>query len=473
MEIFSLSDLESLESQIAKKLSKYKLGDVLRSLYSLKEDNTIQPFMIAGLTLLAARFCLPSKSSQLIRYFDIRSLIDLSNNYYLSDPTIFDKDLHNEFINSNPVFMMLRIVSNQFPFNPGLFGKFSRPALLFHEIPNQLKSSSGILKFDFESKFYSLIGVSVIDFVTTGFVISAAAHHNFTFSQNYLTKARQQGINIPDKLTIQKILNHLVADKSMLVDLYERRKNKDRRFRMYDFNPLLSYPLIKPCDDRGFAKANKDFMHSPVPELVSSRISIGIFYQMFNEYGEDFSTYFGQVFETYVGLVISNCINSEILLSDPDIRSFYPTEKGKSPDWFIIDGATLILFECKATRFSRAAQAIANKDAINYSLKTFIDGLIQLHSFISACQNNLPELQRFSGCTKFMPILVSLEPLHLINSSFFREHIDKLLAVKGITNLDWQILSIDELEILQPHLASGFRLSQVLDDLALVIKLVV
>lgn len=465
MEILSLSDLENLESQIAKKLSKHKLGDVLRSLYSLKEDQTIQPFMIAGLSLLAARFCLPSKSSQLIRYFDIRPLVDLSNNYYLSDPTIFDKDLHNEFVDSNPIFMMLRIVSNQFPFNPGLFSQFSRPMWLFHEIPNQLRSSPSIPLFDFESKFYSLTGVHVIDFVTTGFVLSAAAHHNFTFSQSYLTKARQQGINIPDNFETQKILNHLVADKPMLVDMYERRKNKDRRFRMYDFNPLLSYPLIKPCDDKGFARTKKDFLHAPVPELIGSRISTGIFYQIYNEYSTEFSGYFGHVFEKYVGLVLNNSITSETLISEVDIREFYPTSKGKAPDWILIDGKSLVLFECKATRFSRAAQAIASERDINDSLAQVKKGLMQLHSFIRACGNNIPELKRFHDCTEFRPIFVSLEPLYLINSFFFREHINTLLADEGITGFDWQILSIDELEVLQPHLAGGFRLSKVLDSL--------
>ena len=469
MEVLSLLDLENLESHIAKKLQKHKLGDVLHSLYSLNGNQTLEPFMIAGLTLLAARFCIPSKSSQLIRYFDVRSLIDLSNNYYLSDPTIFDKDLHSEFINSNPIFMILRIVSSQFPFNLGLFGEFSRPALLFHEIPNQLQGSSGIPQFNFDSKFQSLTEVSVIDFVTTGFVISALARNKFTFSQNDLARVRQQGINIPDNFTIKKILKHLVADKSMLVDMYERRKNKDRRFRMYDFNPLLSYPIIKPCDERGFASANKDFMHAPVPELVGSRICTGIFYQMYNEYTTDsnteFSQYFGHIFEKYVGLVLNNCTTSETLISEADIRKFYPTKKGKAPDWILIDGANLVLFECKATRFSRAAQAIASEKDINSSLAQVRKGLKQLHSFITACQNNIPELEKFHGCRTFKPILVSLEPLYLINSFFFREHINTLLADEGITGLDWQILSIDELEILQPHLASGFRLLQVLDDL--------
>ena len=111
------------------------------------------------------------------------------------------------------------------------------------------------------------------------------------------------------------------------------------------------------------------------------------------------------------------------------------------------------------------SNSFASEKDINSSLAQVRKGLKQLHSFITACQNNIPELEKFHGCTTFKPILVSLEPLYLINSFFFREHINTLLADEGITGLDWQILSIDELEILQPHLASGFRLLQVLDDL--------
>jgi hypothetical protein len=58
-----------------------------------------------------------------------------------------------------------------------------------------------------------------------------------------------------------------------------------------------------------------------------------------------------------------------------------------------------------------------------------------------------------------------MEPLFLINSEFFREHINTLLAAEGVTGLDWQILSIDEIEALQPHIAAGFNLAQVLEEL--------
>jgi hypothetical protein len=50
-------------------------------------------------------------------------------------------------------------------------------------------------------------------------------------------------------------------------------------------------------------------------------------------------------------------------------------------------------------------------------------------------------------------------------SDDFRTHINELLKNEGIVNLDWQILSIDKLERLQPHLAAGIHLSQVLQDL--------
>lgn len=109
--------------------------------------------MIGGIALFAIRFFPPSNTSKLINNYDIRNIIDISNNYCLTDPVRFDKDLHDKFIEENPAFMMLRLVSSQFPFKPGSFSEFSRPALLFHEIPRQLQNTSSVPEFDFDRKF--------------------------------------------------------------------------------------------------------------------------------------------------------------------------------------------------------------------------------------------------------------------------------------------------------------------------------
>jgi hypothetical protein len=55
--------------------------------------------------------------------------------------------------------------------------------------------------------------------------------------------------------------------------------------------------------------------------------------------------------------------------------------------------------------------------------------------------------------------------LYLVNSTFFREHIDGLLAAQGVTDLPWLILPVDELERLQPHLAAGINLGDTIDGL--------
>lgn len=464
-----MADLEGLESIIKLQLQikQIKLGDALKSLYIAKRNSQeIVPFMVAGFALFATRFCSPSKVSQKIKHYDIRYLMELSNSYFLADPITFDEDLNEEFIQQNPVFMLLRITSSQFSFAPPLFGDFARPFYLYHEIPKQLSGLDNIPKFDFESKFKDITGVSVLNFIDIGFILFAASASHFAFNRSYFQKCRKQDIVLPNDKTIESILNHISADKFKLVNLYEKRKNKDRRFRAYDFNPFLQYPLIKPCQGKQFAKAKEDFYHAPVPELIASRASTGIFYQMFNEYKTTFSEYFGFVFEKYVGIVLENCINSEQLLSESDIRSFYSKDKRKAPDWIIIDNSTAILFECKATRFSRAAQAITTEDAINDSLSQVRKGLKQLYEFISACKDKISELEKFHHCTKFIPVLISLEPMYLINSGFFREHINSLLAAKNIPKFDWQILSINELEAFQPHLSHQIQLSPVLEDLS-------
>ncbi|MDJ1174413.1 hypothetical protein [Roseofilum capinflatum] len=454
----SIEDLDKLEKYIQNKFKKIKFGNFLFSLHQLKRQNAkIEPFVAAGASLFACQFCCPSKSSQKVINLDIRSLINICKNYYLADPITLDRSLEKYFLSSNPGFLMLRLASHQFPFEPDYFGQFSRPSWLFTKMPSQLENSLGIQNFYFEDKFQSINQCSVIDFITTSFIAWVGLHHNFSISHEYFTKARKQGINLPNDRVIRSIINTISADKYKLTKRYEELKNKDRRFRMYDFNPLLEYPIIKPCQDKQFS--TKNFLHAPIPDLIVSRIGTGIFYQMFNEYGTEFSKYFGYVFEHYVGTVLKHSTPSNTVLSEADVRQVY---QGKCPDWIIIDGSTVILFECKATRFSREAQAIASEDAVNKSLKQVIKGLKQLHSFIHKGSKCPAINQMLNCCNTFKPIFVSLEPLYLINSNSFREHINSLLRNENITNFEWMILSIQQLEHLQPHIASGVSISEIL-----------
>jgi hypothetical protein len=94
------------------------------------------------------------------------------------------------------------------------------------------------------------------------------------------------------------------------------------------------------------------------------------------------------------------------------------------------------------------------------SLKQVLKGLKQLHRFREACRAGTPGLEVLHGCTNFLPVLLTLEPLHGINSDFFREHIDEMLRADGISDLPWQIVAMEELELVERHVRGGVPLAE-------------
>ena len=305
------------------------------------------------------------------------------------------------------------------------------------------------------------------EFVKTGFVTWAGARssNQLGFSRSYFDKARAQGMDLPPDGKMLDVLGQLTVTQEKFVAEYERRKNADRRFAMYDFNPLASYPVVRPfaCDQA--PRLEEDALVAPLPNLLLYRLSTGIYYQMFNSHKEKFSRYFGHLLGEYAGIVLKNSVPPGTLVSEEDIRQTYPGKKGKVPDWAVVDGMTAVLIECKATRFNSRALATGDEDAVNESLKQVIKGLKQMDDFAKACKAKRPGLERFHGCTEFKPVLTTPEPLYLVNSTFFREHIDGLLAEEGVTGLPWLVLPVDELERLQPHVAAGVDLSDTIEKL--------
>jgi hypothetical protein len=467
MRINSLDDLDRLESKIGQHLRKFKLGDILHSLHSKGEQ--IEPFIIAELVLFAIRYCSPSKKNiQLKKNIPSKQLTYLCNlvgQYLITDPIIFDKTLQDEFTQSNPIFTFLRIANKQFPFRVYPYSQFSRPISIYYEIPIALNVNQENPKsFDMIQEFQNLNGVSIPEFTNFLFVLLSYLKAYSTFSlDDIVRQARSNGINIPDDKCISIIMSQLAGDQNKLINLYQKRQTKDRRFKMYDISPFFEFPVVYPCTNRGFHDFGNDIISLPIPDLIARRNSLGIYYQLFNNFTTKFSTYFGHVFAKYVETVLKNSITSETLIDiDSELDESY---RGKKPDYALIDGNLVILFECKAIKLRKDAKTMATEEEINKSLKEVIDGIQQIDEFIKNCQAKLPNLQRFDKYTIFKPVLITLEEIYLINDYFFRDYINKFLKEKGVSCFDWQILSIGELEELQPHLSQGIHLSQVLQDL--------
>lgn len=478
MNIDSLEDLRAAERQIGRVLQRIRLDSVLVGLRRLGDRPSIgryppirlAPFIVAGAAMFALRYCPPRPFRETFRPLPDSELIPflrLVSDYLLADPLTFDETIQEDFYESNPAFTFLRFVASQFPYDVGYYGQYARSLVLYEELPPKLAGRPGVPRFDPSAAFEELNGVPVMDFLKVGFMTWAAAGsgNQMGFSRSYFDEARAQGVVLPSDGELLRALDQLATTQERFVAEHERLKNADRRFAMYDFNPLVSYPIVRPFASEQAPRAEEDALVVPLPDLLLSRLSVGVYYQLFNRHKEEFTRYFGHLFGEYVGIVLRNSVPPGALVSEDDIRETYPEEKGKVPDWAVVDGRTAVLVECKSTRFTRKALASGDEGAVNEGLKQVLKGLGQLHEFAEACRTGRPGLERFHRCTEFKPVLSTPEPLYLVNSHFFREHVDGLLAARGITGLPWLVLPVDELERLQPHLKAGTGLGETVDGL--------
>jgi hypothetical protein len=123
----------------------------------------------------------------------------------------------------------------------------------------------------------------------------------------------------------------------------------------------------------------------------------------------------------------------------------------------IQDEECLILMECKATKFSRAAIFQSDSKKVEDSLKQVVKGLGQLKEFRDSIITVAKGLENFPKFSRIIPILVTFEEIWSINSESGRNYLNKLSNEDNIKAFNWQILSFNYFEYLQPHVAKGFR----------------
>jgi len=453
------------EIKLKEILSQYFLDEILLSLKQVPEET--HPFIIAGVALFAVRFASPPITRTIyhrtVNNQILRKIIALTANYLLEDPV---SQVDDNYYGSNVIPLLLRHLGNQLPFNYSIFGQYGRSIILYHELPQYLLQRSDVPIFDINAAFQKLMHVPLIDYIVVGFVAFTAARGDLAFSGGYFQKARNQGVSLPDDYMITFIMDQLAADQWKLRTIYEKYKQTDWRYSAYDFNPLFVHPIIRPWPKREDTTLDDDRFIAPIPNLIVSKLSEGIYRHMFNQYKNDFATYFGYLFEGYIGIVLSHSLITSKRLSGYEIRQRYKV--GKIPDWVVIDNNAAVLIECKAIGLPRKAFATADKDAIDQGLATVVDGLVQLYEFNKACQSRSKGLESLHKCSKYYNIVVTHEPLYIANSSFLTDVIEQKF-IERVPDADptfsWLILFIDELERLQPHLAAGISIIDIIERL--------
>ena len=471
MKIANLLDLYELERQIARQMQQYDLDDVLLGLRNVPEET--RPFMVAGAALFAVRFAQPpiafKSNRQPLEWKHLKAIFKLVNDYLLADPVSFEPPVVTEYHSSTSIPLLLRMSGNQFLYEDDFWGQYGRSLKLFRDIPKKVDLLPKTKKFDIHNKFFDLTKVDLTDFIVVGFILHAAVLKNAAFVGGYFEKARSQGITLPNDKVIRTVIDQFAADIMQIREKYELYKQSDRNYAAYDFNPLRIYPIIRPWTKTATTDWKEDRFIVPLPQLILSRMSDGIYAQMFQAYKSEFAEYFGLLFENYVGEILQNSFSASNIISEGEVRKAYKSKKGKAPDWIVLEDDSAVLIECKATGLSQKALATGDMTAIDFSVERLIGGLVQLHEFKEACQKRTSGLERLHGYSNLQLLVATYEPFYIINSDLFKEKINERLEVrlkpKGINVSDWEILSVEELEKLQPHFAAGLALNEILSNL--------
>jgi hypothetical protein len=468
IEIRNVRELTEWEDRIGALLQRHELDYVLAGIrQSLTKLNA---FTAAGIAMFAIRYSLPPVARppelRVMSWSEVAPLASLVEQYLIADPVTFDGQIEDQYHGSTLIPIVLRLTGNQFPYDVSFFGQYARALKLFHFIPQTLGPASVRQYFDIDAAFRKLTGIRVTDFIDVGYGAFAVATSKSAFTGGWFQKARSQGMRFDDDV-VTKALDHLAADQWQLRDLYEAYKQPDRRYGMHDFNPLFVYPLVRPWPKREWTTLDEDRMIAPLPGLILTRLSEGIYHHLFSKYRDDFARYFGQVFENYVGEILTKSLGRAQLLSERDIRSTY--KSGKLPDYVLVDGDKAILIECKATGLQRKALATADATSIDQTVNRIVEGLIQLHEFKAACHNRTSGLEQLHGCSDLKLVIVTFEPFYIVNSVPFKEVITRMLVRELKTteaNLSpWYVLAVDQLEKMQPHFAADIKVSDVIDEL--------
>ena len=465
MKIQSYKEFNEIEQRIIDLIRRIPLDALLIGIRG--SASKFEPFVRAGISLFGIRFCSAGpkiEKAQAIRQKALENIAHLVTLYLLADPITFDQDERNEFSYSNPVFTLLRVVGHQFPFAISNFGHHARPLMLYAKIPNTLKEKCPKYTFDIQSAFFDLNGFSICDFIDVCFIMYSVAIKNSHFTRAYIENSREK-LNVPDENTVSKILDSIAGDPEKLSTCYYKFRNDNRTYRMYDLNPLFLFPVVRPWSHNSRVPHEKDRMIVPVPNLINYRMSTGVYYQLFNEYKSKFSDSFGIVFENYVGWILEESVTEKKIIHEKTIRKNYPEKFGPVPDFVILEDKSAVLIECKATKFTRGALVTGKEDSIIDSLKQLIKGLKQLSKFRNACLKKHPSLHIFHKYKTLKSVLLTVEPLYLINSILFRAFVTEELLKEGIPEFEWTILSIDELEAFQAHIKAGQSLSAILGRL--------
>lgn len=211
----------------------------------------------------------------------------------------------------------------------------------------------------------------------------------------------------------------------------------DRSLRKYNFNPLLSRPLIR-IDDRYYA---------PLPMLIPIWATDGINYALLSYatikgYDGEFLRARGYAFENFVAYLLQQ--QGKHFVRDEPFK--IKGQEVRPADFVVVEDKAALIFDCKCRHILLKHRA-GLPDAVRRDYDDIVKALcqdLQTKEWIGqgvGCFGTNPLL---SGLERFFPAVVTMDEYFLANSSIIQKQVKNDLG----HDITYQVLSARELELL-------------------------
>jgi hypothetical protein len=463
--INSIQDFLRLDLRINRRLKYYNLRSFLIKIHDmLLENNELDEQFPFTAGIMSKYVILESDiSSGWSPVFDEEFLyfFNMILSCSLYDPEFEIKTQHNE--EDFASLILRKIGSLRWNIRP--HNMWGRTFYIYEELirkngtPNLIRD---IVNTKFEEKF----GLPIFDFIKLGFIAFCWSRQPGCMNREYFETARRQKISIPEKNIILTFLKYISVSPQTFREMCADDANLENHLKTYEFNPLLKYPLIRFSHNHDKIEAKYDDFIAPIPSLLTYRFTTGLYHQLFNAFGNNFSDSFGLHFEHYVEDLLNWYHLSGRIVPEREIRLIIPSpKKGQNigiPDWIIFCEEGVILLECKATKFSQEIfeHGLDASDPAKGCIRQLNKGINQLKNF----EQYIPKIMKKFGITyRNLPIqkvIVTFEPLVALNKGPLREWIE----IEQGDKKDCTIIWIWYLEEIQPYIAKGASLWSFLID---------
>lgn len=322
-------------------------------------------------------------------------------------------------------------------------------------------------RFDMKQELESTLGISVEQFLGLGHTTFALSRANCggipcmgTFTREFLTLAFAQGLGFCVPEVWEPFLRRVAVGR----DEFRRIASSpeyfvgDENHSQFSFNPLRRFPICELGQDRFLA---------PDPELIIERVTLGLFYDLFEAYGTEFSRKFGFAFEKFVGSLISTVGGPAQFwsASEWEMQQLRRQQNQKVTDWAFKGAKHTILLECKSLRPSLNLTTFGSERSMGDLRKRVKDAVLQLTIHAEGINAGKWE-QAGLHTASHLGIIVTYGKFYAVNGPIAKRRIRDELAKEGVTPIPFVVLSIGELDSVVRLVELGHSFDDVVHSIA-------